>query len=152
MKLDHVTAIVGDVEAAASALERLLGEKPTSTVRLPGMDIRSFRIGDSEIHVNAPTGPGPVEEHYRTRGAGYHHLAFRVDDLDETIVQLAARGFALLGTPIETAPGLREVFLDPAATGGLMIQLVERQSTASEHYDLDGDAVGRLVDQLSTTP
>src|SRR4051812_40775342 len=131
MKIDHVTAIVGDVEVAASVLERLLGEKPTATVRLPGMDIRSFRVGESEIHVNAPTGPGPVEAHYQKHGGGYHHVALRVDDLDATIVQLAARGLAPLGAPIETAPGLREIFLDPGTTGGLMIQLVERRITAS---------------------
>ncbi len=148
MKLDHVTAIVGDVDAAASALERLLGKKPTAIVRLPGMDIRSFRIGKSEIHVNAPTGPGPVQEYFRKHGNGYHHVALCVDDLDATIVQLAERGFAPLGQPIETAPGLREVFLDPSTAGGLMIQLVERRTETSDHYEVDGSAVAHLVDQL----
>ena len=40
MKLDHVTAIVGDADAAAEALSRLLGASPVATVSLPGMAIR----------------------------------------------------------------------------------------------------------------
>jgi methylmalonyl-CoA/ethylmalonyl-CoA epimerase len=147
MKFDHVTAIVGDADAAAGALRRLFRAEPVATLSLPGMAIRSFRLGEGEIHVNAPTGPGPVDSHYRAHGAGYHHLALRVDDLDEALVELADRGFTPLGAPIETAPGLREVFLDPATAGGLLIQLVERRSVQSETYELDGSAVTRLSDQ-----
>lgn len=145
MKFDHVTAFVADADAAASVLERLLGEKPVSTVALPGMAIRSFRFGEGEIHVNAPTGPGPVDDHFRRHGPGYHHVALRVDDLDRALAELGDRGFAPLGAPVVTAPGLREVFLDPETTAGLMIQLVERRAVVAEPYDLDADAVGRLA-------
>src|SRR6185437_17181624 len=132
------TAVVADADAAANALGRLLGAAPVATLSLPGMAIRSFRVGDAEVHVNAPTGPGPVDEHYRRHGAGYHHLALRVEDLDATLAELPKKGFAPLGAPVETAPGLREVFLDPATTGGMMIQLVERRVAAAERYALDG--------------
>jgi methylmalonyl-CoA/ethylmalonyl-CoA epimerase len=145
MRVDHVTAIVDDADAAAAALSRLFGSSPVATLSLPGMAIRSFRVGDSEIHVNAPTGPGPVREHHAKHGAGYHHLALRVDDLDQTLEDLRSRGFAAVGAPIETAPGLREVFLDPSGTGGLMIQLVERRTFQAGDYTLDGEAVERLA-------
>jgi catechol 2,3-dioxygenase-like lactoylglutathione lyase family enzyme len=147
MRFDHVTAIVDDADAAAAALERVLGAKPLGAVSLPGMAIRSFRLGEGEIHLNAPTGPGPVEEHHRRHGPGYHHIALRVGDLDATLRDLAARGLHALGAPIETAPGLREVFLDPAGTGGLMLQLVERRDVLAEAYELDGDAVAALAAQ-----
>jgi catechol 2,3-dioxygenase-like lactoylglutathione lyase family enzyme len=145
MHFDHVTAVVADADVAAAALTRLLGAAPVATLSLPGMAIRSFRVGDAEIHVNAPTGPGPVHDHHCKHGSGYHHLALRVDDLDATLVELSARGFAVLGAPIQTAPGLREVFLDPACTGGLMIQLVERREVALETYELDAEAVAALA-------
>jgi methylmalonyl-CoA/ethylmalonyl-CoA epimerase len=147
VRFDHVTAIVPDADAAAAALRRLLGAEPVAEVSLPGMAIRSFRVGEAEIHVNAPTGPGPVDDHLRTRGPGYHHLALRVDDLDATLVALAARGFAPLGAPVETAPGLREVFLDPRTAGDLLIQLVERKVAGEGRYEVDGEAVSRLAEQ-----
>jgi catechol 2,3-dioxygenase-like lactoylglutathione lyase family enzyme len=148
MTLDHLTAVVTDADAAADVMTRLLGASPVARVTLPGMAIRSFRLGDAEVHLNAPTGPGPIEEHHRLRGPGYHHLALRVDDLDAALADLPSKGFAPLGGPVETAPGLREVFLDPATTGGLLIQLVERRVATEETYALDADAVSRLADQM----
>ena len=151
MRFDHVTAVVADADAAADALSRLLGAAPIAKLSLPGMRIRSFRVGDAEVHVNAPAGPGPVEDHFRRHGAGYHHLALRVDDLDAALAELPEKGFAPLGAPVETAPGLREVFLDPATTGGMLIQLVERRMVAEEGYALDGAAVAQLADQGETS-
>ena len=147
MKFDHLTAIVADADAAADALRRLLGAEPAAQARLPGMSIRSFRVGDAELHVNAPDGPGPVDDHLRRHGASFHHIALRVEDLDAARRDLTARGFAFLGDPVATAPGLREVFLDPATTGGMLIQLVERLSSTEEPYDVDGGAVARLAAQ-----
>jgi methylmalonyl-CoA/ethylmalonyl-CoA epimerase len=151
MKLDHITAVVADADAAADALRRLLGAEPVAALSLPGMSIRSFRVGDAEVHVNAPTGPGPVDDHHRRHGASYHHLALRVDDIEATLAELPSRGFRALGPPVETAPGLREVFLDPSTTGGMLIQLVERKTSVSESYVLDGAAVSRLAAQGDPT-
>lgn len=146
LRFDHITAIVADAEAAAEAMTRLLGAGPVERVNLPGMAIRTFKLGDGELHVNAPTGPGPVEDHYRKHGAGLHHLALLVPDLDATLVELASRGFTPRGVPVETAPGLREVFLDPATAGGLLIQLVERRSNAGAR-ELDAAEVDKLASQ-----
>ena len=99
MQLDHVTAVVADADAAAEILTRLLGAVPVAVVALPGMAIRSFRVGDAELHVNAPTGPGVVDDHLRRHGPGYHHLALRVEDLDGALRELSARGFTPSARP-----------------------------------------------------
>jgi len=95
------------------------------------MSIGTFRLGAVELHINSPTGEGPVEDYFRSRGAGYHHLALSVDDLDGEIARLETLGFRTLGKPIDTAPGLREAFLDPRTTGGILLQLVERIADVS---------------------
>ena len=110
------------------------------------MDIRTFRLGELEIHVNAPTGPGPVRRHLEAHGPSLHHLALRVDDLDAFVAQLAERGLDVVGEPVETAPGIREVFLDPEHTAGLWVQLVERRGDAhDERPELDADALESLT-------
>ena len=93
-----------------------------------------------------------MQEYYSRHGPGYHHLALCVDDIDATLVDLKKRGFLPLGAPIETAPGLREVFLDPATAGDMMIQLVERRSPGAEPYHVEGDAVGQLAGQVFGKP
>jgi methylmalonyl-CoA/ethylmalonyl-CoA epimerase len=146
VRLDHVTAIVGDLDAATEALRRLFGTGPVAETVLPGMSVRTFSSGGVEIHLNVATGPGPVAEYHRAHGPGFHHLALQFPDLDAALAELSTRGFRLLGAPVETAPGLREVFLDPATTAGLWIQLVERRG--GEAVALDGAAVDELVEQL----
>lgn len=144
LKIDHVTAIVNDSASAAETLSKLLGASLVAEVALPGMAIRSLALGEIELHLINPTGPGPVADFHQRTGGGFHHLAVRVEGLDATLVDLAGRGFRALGAPIETAPGLREVFLDPATTGGLLIQLVERQGEGGE---LDASKIGELAAQ-----
>jgi catechol 2,3-dioxygenase-like lactoylglutathione lyase family enzyme len=151
LRFDHITAVVGDVDAAADAMKRLLGAPPVASVVLPGMQIRSFALVEGEIHLTAPTGPGPVAEHYQAHGAGFHHIALRVADLNTSLAELSSRGFRSLGDPIETAPGLWEVFLDPATAGGLLIQLVERRHSTDPH-DLDPVSIRDLAAQSRRFP
>ena len=148
MKIDHVTAVVDDINRVAIVLEAILGTSSNACLRLPGMAIRSFRIGDSELHLCAATGPGPVQDHHGRHGTGYHHLALRVDDIDAALTDLERRGFPALGDPVETAPGLREVFLDGSTTGGLLIQIVERKGQGDTAYELDSAALEQLEDRL----
>jgi methylmalonyl-CoA/ethylmalonyl-CoA epimerase len=138
--IDHVTTVVGDIEAATAALQKVFRCEPTAESRVPGMTVRTFRLGPSEVHVSAPTGEGPAQEFLRNHGAGMHHLAIRFDHLDSALESLRALGVETLGDPFELVPGIREVFLDPRTTGGILIQAVERR----------GDAV--LDERPSTTP
>lgn len=149
--IDHVTAVVGDAELTAGLMSKILGIAPSAVATLPDLEIRSFKIGDVEMHLVAPTGPGGVRDHCRLHGTSFHHLAVRVSNLDEAIADLSTRGFGFLGSPIRTAPGLREVFLDPRTTGALLIQIVERLGEEqSEGGTLDTSAIGRLVERART--
>jgi methylmalonyl-CoA/ethylmalonyl-CoA epimerase len=144
LRLDHVTAIVPDAGALSRVLTTVVGMVPSSSIELPGMRILTFRLGDVELHVNQPTGAGPVADALARSGSHLHHLAFAVDDLDATLVRLGADGIEPMGAPVATAPGLREVFLKPEATAGLFVQLVERGGAEVAHT-LDADAVDALA-------
>lgn len=144
--LDHVTAVVADANNASDVVERLLGVGPRAQLRMPSMDIRSFRLGSAELHVNAPLGPGVVQDHLRQHGPSLHHMALRVVALAPALRQLEARGFRMLGPPLQTAPGIVEVFIDPKTAAGLWIQLVQREPALGDGTELDQAAIQRLAD------
>jgi len=150
-RVDHVTAIVPDAVALARTLQVILGQPEASTIELPGMRVFTFRLGDVELHINEPTGEGPVKNALAARGPGFHHVALACHDLDATLEQLRSQGIETAGPPVETAPGLREVFLRPDLTAGIFFQLVERRE-AGVVSTLDARAVDALANVGRESP
>jgi methylmalonyl-CoA epimerase len=69
----------------------------------------------------------PIAKYIAKRGAGLHHIALRVDDIDAALAELKARGVRLIdGTPRPGAHGTRVAFIHPASTHGVLVELVER--------------------------
>jgi hypothetical protein len=132
-RIDHVTTVVPDFESSSNVLAKILQCKPAPEVKVPGLRVRTLQLGDdAELHVATPLAPGPAEDFLRKAGGGLHHLALRFDDLDLALAWLHGLGVRTLGPPFELVPGVREVFLDPATTGGLVIQAVERRNEGGE--------------------
>jgi len=52
------------------------------------------------------------------------HLAFQVENLDDTIAQLGAKGIAITDGPTKTSSGSRFIFID--APDGYEVELIER--------------------------
>ena len=63
------------------------------------------------------------------RGGGLHHLAYRVADLEAALTRLKEAGVRLIDDePRPGAHGTRVAFLHPAATNGVLTELVEDNS------------------------
>ncbi len=129
MELDHIGIAVSALDEAEAAW-RHLGLK-AGAVESVGRDaVRvafcPFSGGRLEL-LEAESPDSPVGRFVARRGPGLHHIAFRVDRLDETLAQLKAAGVRLLddvGRP--GAHNTRVAFLHPAAMGGVLVELVER--------------------------
>jgi methylmalonyl-CoA/ethylmalonyl-CoA epimerase len=73
-------------------------------------------------------GNAGLEKFLARRGDGLHHIAFAVTDIRQALARLAADGVALVDR--EPRPGARGhlvAFLHPKATGGTLVELVERK-------------------------
>jgi lactoylglutathione lyase len=64
-----------------------------------------------------PSGPVKVQE-------DLVHLAFQVDNLDDTIAQLEAKRIRITDGPTKTSSGSRFIFID--APDGYEVELIER--------------------------
>lgn len=127
--IDHTGIAVQDIEASISyyrdVLKLALVHRETVTEQ--GVDAVLFDIGDAHIELIAPLGPETgVAKFLEKRGPGLHHVAYRVDDIDTTLAALAAAGVRLIdATPRTGIRGSRVAFLHPAATGGVLTEIVE---------------------------
>ena len=97
------------------------------TVAEQGVDAALFDVGDGHVELLAPLGPDtPVGKFLARRGAGLHHVAYRVEDIDDALGALAAAGVRLIDEqPRIGIRGSRVAFLHPSSTGGVLTEIVQ---------------------------
>jgi LAO/AO transport system kinase len=70
----------------------------------------------------------PISNFLEKRGPGLHHIALRVPDLRAAVERLRASGARLLNEPRTGAGGHRYVFVHPASTGGVLLELIQESA------------------------
>jgi len=130
-KINHVAIVVPDIQAALSFWRDGLGLHVERLESNPGeqVEIAFLPTGESEIELIAPTSADSGVARYLSKtGGGIHHLCLEVDDLDAALSDLAARGVELITESARTRPdGVRYAFVHPRATGGVLLELYEKQ-------------------------
>ena len=86
--LDHVVVLLSDIEAAASAYERLLGRAPAWRGESDGSQTVMFTLDNMTLELMAPAGASPTAERIRSVikiwGEGLASICFRVGDIEKT--------------------------------------------------------------------
>ena len=132
----HVGFVVESLDEAVANAARVYGiaHSDVSYQPAPGEDALTrfafFSVGGLEFELIEP-----CSEHFRqillampSGGAGINHVAWRVENIEAAVAVLAANdiypghvtpdGIVAIGTR-------KMVYLDPATTGGLVIELIE---------------------------
>lgn len=128
-RIDHIGVAVEDIDAAIGLYEGAFEMKLAhrETVESQGVEAVLLDVGDGHVELLAPLGPDtPVGKYMAKNGAGLHHVAYAVDDIDATLDKLAAAGLQLIDS--EPRVGIRDsrvAFLHPRSTGGVLTEIVE---------------------------
>ena len=127
--IDHAGIAVADLEQSLAFYRDVLGLPLVHRETLPeqGVEAVLLDVGDSHVELIAPLGPETgVARFLEQRGPGLHHVAYRVDDIEATLASLSAAGVRLIDErPRAGIRGSRVAFLHPAATGGVLTEIVE---------------------------
>jgi methylmalonyl-CoA epimerase len=85
--------------------------------------------GESRIELLEPcAADSPIAKFLEKRGPGLHHVALRVPDLAAAVERLRSAGAKLLNEPRAGAGGHLYVFVHPASTGGVLLELIQESS------------------------
>jgi methylmalonyl-CoA/ethylmalonyl-CoA epimerase len=130
--IDHLGIAVKSI-AAARGLYELLGMRVVSEemVAHEQVKVAMIPVGASRIELLEATSPdSPVGRFIAKRGEGIHHIALQVPDLSAAVEQLKKQGTRLISDEIKVgAGGHLYVFIHPASTGGVLIELCEDPPT-----------------------
>jgi len=129
MKIDHIGIAVKSISAALKVYEEAVGLKLAGydEVDDQGVRVAMLDIGESRIELLEPTRPdSPVEKFMNKRGEGIHHIAVRVDNIEQALERLKTAGIRLIDEkPKRGAHNTRIAFIHPASTHGVLMELVE---------------------------
>jgi methylmalonyl-CoA epimerase len=127
--IDHVGVAVEDIEAALALYRETFGMPLVhrETVTEQGVDAALLDVGDGHVELLQPLGPDTaVGKFISRRGAGLHHVAYRVADVRHTLERLATAGLRLIDEePRIGIRGSRVAFLHPSSTGGVLTEIVQ---------------------------
>jgi methylmalonyl-CoA/ethylmalonyl-CoA epimerase len=130
-KIEHLGIAVENMEESIAMYEALLGTECYKTEIVESEAVRTafFQIGESKIELLEATDPSsPIAKFLEKKGAGFHHVAFDVEDIELELKRLGELGFQLIHeTPKDGADNKRIAFLHPKGTKGLLVELCQEK-------------------------
>jgi methylmalonyl-CoA/ethylmalonyl-CoA epimerase len=126
-RVAHIGIAVASIDAAVGFYRDVLGVEPGPPETADGATIVTLPLGDVQVELLEPRNPdGPVAKFLAKRGAGIHHVCYRVPDLDRALERCRAAGYRLIDeVPRRGAGGRRIAFVHPKTTAGILLELTE---------------------------
>lgn len=124
--LDHLALVVSDTEAALAVWRDRLGFPVVCSEVVNGGALRltHLDLGNTHLQLVQPLAPGhPLHAWLREHGPGLHHFCLRVPDVGASGEELRAAGLAGDAAPHQGTQGRRALFLLPAATGSVQVEI-----------------------------
>jgi methylmalonyl-CoA/ethylmalonyl-CoA epimerase len=131
-RLNHIAVAVTDLEAALSFYRDALGLQldHVEDVQEEKSKVAFLPLGNSEIELVQPTSDDTgVAKWLARHGAGMHHLAIQVENLDATLQRLKQHNIELISPePKQKSNGTRYAFVHPKSAFGVLVELYEVRS------------------------
>jgi methylmalonyl-CoA epimerase len=128
-RIDHVGIAVEDLDGALALFGGTFGmpEVHRETVTEQGVEAALLDVGENHVELLRPLGPDtPVGKFLAKRGPGIHHVAYQVTDIESALERCKEAGLRLIDeTPRIGIRGSRVAFLHPAASGGVLTEIVQ---------------------------
>ena len=128
-RIDHIAIAVENLDQSLGFWEKALGLHVHEVRNVPeqAVDIAFLPVGVSEVELVKPlTTDSGIAKWMQKRGPGIHHICFEVDDIRQTLADLAAQGMELIDqSPRQSQDGKLYAFIHPKSTGGVLIELYQ---------------------------
>jgi methylmalonyl-CoA/ethylmalonyl-CoA epimerase len=128
-KIDHICIAVKDLEKARRVYEEDLGLELHTTYVAESEKIRVARyyVGDVALELIEPTAPdSEVAKFIEKRGEGFFLISYRVDNVDEALAELKAKGRKTIDQKPRQLMGNRYAFIHhPRELCGVLTEVLD---------------------------
>ncbi|MBU0688225.1 MAG: VOC family protein [Gammaproteobacteria bacterium] len=138
--IDHVALAVCDIDSALpiyAALGFKLLDRSEVHGEHSGMLYATLKSRDATLVLVQGTSPASqVSQFIDKFGAGMHHVAFAVSNLDEALRRSYEAGIST-DTPVVSDTGIRQTFLHRDERTGVRIELIERHDAPFSEQNVE---------------
>jgi methylmalonyl-CoA/ethylmalonyl-CoA epimerase len=126
-KLEHIGIAVKNLDSANKLFGQLLGRShyKIESVESEGVRTSFFEVGGVKIELlEATREDSAIAKFIEKRGEGIHHLAFEVENIEDSIAQYQNDGFQLINQEAKKGADNKMIaFLHPKSTQGVLVEL-----------------------------
>ena len=130
-KLEHIGIAVKSLDFSIPLFEKLLGTNCYNIEEVQEQKVRTafFLIGEIKIELlESINDDGPISNFISKNGEGIHHIAFKVDNVNESLKNSKELGFKLIDNISRLgAEGLKIGFLNPRTTNNILIEFCSNE-------------------------
>ncbi|HET9084270.1 MAG TPA: methylmalonyl-CoA epimerase [Candidatus Limnocylindrales bacterium] len=127
-KIHHVAIVVRSVDASLALWRDLLGLELEAIMDIPTDRVRIafFGVGESKVELVEPTDDTTgVARFLDSKGEGFHHVCFEVENLAEALIRLELDGLELIDTAPRRGAEGPVAFIHPRSCQGVLVELIE---------------------------
>ena len=130
--IEHIGIAVKDLDTNAPFWKHVLKipHKGTETVAQEGVTTDIYDTGNGKVELLKSTVSGSIIEKFlENRGEGIHHVCFEVDNINKAIIELKELNIDVISDrPTVGAEGYKVVFIHPKSTGGVLVELAQKNN------------------------
>lgn len=126
-RVEHIAIAVQSLAQSIALMRDTFGIPLEYEEQIGQTRLAMLPVGQTYIELLEGQGPeSGVTTWMNDKGPGLFHICFEVEDIDGALAELKAKGVKLRDeTPRTGHGGSRIAFLDPSATGNVLIELAE---------------------------
>lgn len=136
-RIEHIAIALKNMDTVKDLLSNKLGVPMEYEETLPSYrtTLAMYPIGETYLELlQSDQSDGLVNKWIAERGEGLFHICLEVEDIDGAMVELKGKGIRFTTEEPRIGHGnCRIVFMDPATTGGLVIELAEQPKDGHGH-------------------
>ena len=130
--IEHIGIAVKSLDKAIPFYEEILGLSCYSIEEIKDQKVKTafFKIGQTKLELLEATAiDSPIAKFIEKRGEGVHHIAFSVNDINESLKNVESKGVRLIDKQARKgAEDLDIGFLHPASTLGVLMEFCENKN------------------------
>ena len=125
-KFNHVGIAVKNLDSAVQFFQETYGAKLVWRKKFEDLKIESalISIGEAQFELSASLEPQSVIDRFiESRGEGIHHVSLEVDQFDQVIEEIKAKGLRVISEA--DTEDFKAAFIHPQSNFGVLTEIIQ---------------------------